>query len=86
MNHKKFYTLSEIASILNSIERIDSFIKSIKNNYNSELSKKLIAYYENKRKNLSWVFDLDVDPLIAANKLRRGDRIINGKEKVYMNI
>lgn len=86
MVHKKFYTLSEIASILNSIERIDSFITNTKNNYNSELSKKLIAYYENKRKDLSWVFDLDVDPLIAANKLRKGDNTIDGKEKVYMNI
>lgn len=71
MKTKKFYTVTEIASILNSIERIDSFITNTKNNYNSELSKKLIAYYENKRKDLLWVFDLDVDVLVTANKLRK---------------
>ena len=71
MKTKKFYTVAEVASILNSIERIDSFITNAKNNYNSELSKKLIAYYENKRKDLLWVFDLDVDVLVTANKLRK---------------
>lgn len=81
---KKFYTVSEVALILNAIERIDSFITNVKNNYDSELSKKVIAYYENKRKDLVWVFDLDVDALVAANKLRKGDKTIDGNIKVYM--
>lgn len=88
MKTKRFFTIAEIANMMKMLDIINTHEKEWMEIFKDDPKMIEIEHRncEEDRKKCVWIFDIfEIDVLFKAKNYYKGDKTINGNEKMWIN-